>query len=316
MAVIGKINSVGNVTASVKYARDGLDKETKEDKCVASDGYGIDPDVAEWQIKATARAYGKGKGVEGYSIVTSFKEGEISPQKALEVVKETWTRTTKDMNGDFPCAFYVHGNTNNIHVHAVAGAVDPQTGVKLHQKRMWELMKEKSDQVCKEYGLSVIQEKAEKRQDRIEYHLNKQGAYSWKSELKERIEKALTPAVQSVEDFKQNLKALGVELHNRMRKQSPIFMYEFTGKDGKHHKAKDYKLGGTVYERKPLEAKIKSLGKSRVEKAEKAQELSDFFTDFSAKVHEKRTFEREKLRMQQEARRLARTRIDRGGPRL
>lgn len=314
MAVIGKINSVENVTASVKYARDGLDKDTKEIKCVVSGGYGIDPDVAEWQIKATARAYSKEKGIEGYSIVTSFKEGKISPERALEVVKETWERVTKEMNGDFPCAFYVHGNTDHVHVHAVAGAVDPQTGVKLHQKRMWELMRDKSDEVCREYGLSVVEEKAEKRQDRIEYHLNKQGTYSWKTELKERIEKAFTPAIQSIEDFKQSLRNLGVELHSRMRKQEPIFMYEFTGKDGKQHKAKDFKLGGMAYERQYLENKINSLSKSNSKQSEKAKELSDFFTSFSAEVENQRQKEAVLRQRQLEARqRRPKINRDRGG---
>ncbi|MFZ2484139.1 MAG: relaxase/mobilization nuclease domain-containing protein [Streptococcus parauberis] len=281
MAVIGKINSVQSVVSSVKYARDGLDKDTKEIKCVEKDGYNINPDKAEWQIKSTAKAYGKEGGVEGYSMVTSFKQGEITPEKALEVVKKTWIETTKDMNGDFPCAFYVHGNTDNIHVHSVAGAIDPQTGIKLSQHRMWELMKYHSDSICLENGLSVITEKAEKRMDHVEFHLNKKGAYSWKSELKEKIEVAFNPSVKNLEDFKSNLKSLGVKVHDRVRNNEQIFMYEFTGKDNKIHKAKDFKLGGSAYEKQTLNRKAKSLNKSKLGNKEKAKELYGFFNTYN-----------------------------------
>lgn len=249
MAVVGKINSVSSIVASIKYARDGLDRDSKLEKCVASSGYGIDPEYAEWQIKATARAYGKEKGVQGYSMVTSFKEGEISPQEALEVVKETWRRMTGRMNGDFPCAFYVHGNTKHIHVHSVAGAIDPQTGVKLHQKRMWELMTEISDQVCQEHGLSVVTEKTMERADRFECHLRAKGLYSWKEDLKRRIDGAVSRLRGfTIGEFRQRLQDVGVIAHDRKRKNKPIFMYEFVGEDNKQHKIKDYKLGGFSYE--------------------------------------------------------------------
>ncbi|WP_153056682.1 relaxase/mobilization nuclease domain-containing protein, partial [Streptococcus suis] len=89
-------------------------------------------------------------------------------------------------------------------------------------------------------------DRAEKRQDRFEYHLNKQGAYSWKSELKEYVEQALTSSVRSSEDFIANLQALGVQVKHRTRQGEPIYLYEFVGQDGKTHKAKDYKLGGTA----------------------------------------------------------------------
>lgn len=312
MAVIGKINSVTNVTASVKYARDGLDRQTKELKCVGSDGYGINPDYAEWQIKATAKAYGKQRGVEGYSMVTSFKEGEISPKNALIVVKEAWKRTTREMNGDFPCAFYVHGNTKNIHVHAVAGAIDPQTGVKLHQKRMWELLAEKTNEVCKEVGLSVIADRAEKRQDRFEYHLNKQGAYSWKSELKEVIEQALTSSVRSSENFIANLQALGVQVKHRTRQGEPIYLYEFVGQDGKTHKAKDYKLGGTAYERQHLLEKIQEVVRSTSDEQEKLEAFSAFFKSARESHLQQKAYEKA-MREQEREQRRERQRRDLGG---
>lgn len=315
MAVVGKINSVQSVVASIKYARDGRDKDNGEEKCVGSTGYGIDPDYAEWQIRATARAYGKEKGVQGYSMVTSFKEGEISPQEALEVTQEAWLRTTREMNGDFPCAFYVHGNTNHIHVHAVAGAIDPQTGVKLHQKKMWELLADKTNEVCREHNLSVIAEKTEKRQDRVEFHLNQRGTYSWKTDLKERIEKAMTPALQNVKDFKANLQQLGVTLHDRMRQGEPIFLYEFLGKDHKNHKIKDFKLGGTAYQRQPILEKIKDKSNIKASDIDQANDLSSFFRSFSASVEKERARKRERLREE----RLSQPRWtdrDRGGPSL
>lgn len=277
------ITTTGSVRASFRYAKDGKDRETGQDKCIAMSGYKIDPNNAHYQIKATAKAYGKeNQKVQAYNIVTSFKGQEVSPEKALQVAKEAWQRATKHMNGDFPCAFYVHGNTENIHVHALAQAIDPATGTKLHQKQMWRLIAEKTDQVCLEQGLSIVQDKALERQDRMEYHLNqgKNPKYSWKTDLKERIntamERTFEQAACSLELFKQKMQEVGVKIHERNHRvlaepvkftdngqtaptkweTQAIFMYEFEGKDQKKHKAKDYKLGGINYERYEITADI------------------------------------------------------------
>ncbi|WP_407350099.1 relaxase/mobilization nuclease domain-containing protein [Lactococcus garvieae] len=277
MAVVSKIETVKNVIASVKYAKDGKDKTTKEEKCVCMGGYQIDPNNAIYQIRATAKAFGKeNQKVQAYSLITSFKGQEVTPEQAVQITKEAWERSTNLMNGDFPCAFYVHGNTDNIHVHQIIGAIDGQTGLKLHQKQMWRLVADKTNEVCKEHDLSIIKEVANERKDRVEFHEMK---YSWKTDLKERINQAMDKTLSqincSIGYFRQSLSDLGVKIHDRNHrvntqteftgngeaktewKNQVIFMYEFVGKDKKKHKLKDYKLGGENYEQAVISADIK-----------------------------------------------------------
>lgn len=277
MAVVSKIETVRNVIASVKYAKDGRDKKTKEEKCVYIGGYQIDPNNAIYQIRVTAKAFGKeNQKVQAYSLITSFNGQEVTPEQAIQITKEAWERSTKLMNGCFPCAFYVHGNTDNIHVHQIVGAIDGQTGVKLHQKQMWRLVAEQTNEVCKAHDLSVIKEVANERKDRVEFHETK---YSWKTDLKDRINQAMDKTLSqincSIGQFRQSLSELGVKIHDRNHrvntkieftgngeaetewKNQVIFMYEFTGKDKKKHKLKDYKLGGENYEQAVISADIK-----------------------------------------------------------
>ncbi|AUS70620.1 relaxase/mobilization nuclease domain-containing protein [Lactococcus lactis] len=277
MAVVSKIETVKNVIASVKYAKDGKDKTTKEEKCVYMGGYKIDPNNAIYQIRATAKAFDKeNQKVQAYSLITSFKGQEVTPEQAMQLTKEAWKRSTKIMNGDFPCAFYVHGNTDNIHVHQIIGALDGQTGLKLHQKQMWRLIADKTNEVSKEQGVSVIKEIANERKDRVEFHETR---YSWKTDLKERINQAMDKTMSqincSIGQFRKSLLELGVKIHDRNHrvntkteftgngeantewKNQAIFMYEFTGKDKKKHKLKDYKLGGENYEQAVISADIK-----------------------------------------------------------
>lgn len=70
-----------------------------------------------------------------------------------------------EMWGDrFQVVVTTHLNTNHIHNHIVLNSVSFEDGLKYYDNHTnYAKMRHISDELCKEYGLSVIEEKATKK---------------------------------------------------------------------------------------------------------------------------------------------------------
>lgn len=277
-----------SVSGSVKYARDGKDRETHETKAIAQSGIGIDPANAEYQLRATAKAYGKTERRQAFNVVTSFEGKDISAEQALDVVREAYMSAQRQFNGSFPVALYVHGNTTNIHVHAVIGAIDASTGKKFKVFKPRNIIALETDKACLRRGLPVISATAETlteianetgksvdelsqlitgnvedRSNRAESQLEARGEYSWLGDLKERIQGALEGTVLSsrlsLRQFKAELAKGGVEARERASK----FTYIFKDKTNKQRKVRENRLGGAYYEKETIERTLNELSESR-----------------------------------------------------
>ncbi|MCQ2470742.1 MAG: relaxase/mobilization nuclease domain-containing protein [Clostridia bacterium] len=104
----------------------------------------------------------------------------------------------------------VHLNTDNLHCHFVVNSVSFKDGSKFgnHQKDHIKL-REISDQVCREYGISVLENSNFwKGQSRGAYWYKKQGGMTHRDMLKYDIEYIL-PTCGSRQDFKYQMEALG-----------------------------------------------------------------------------------------------------------
>ena len=155
----------------------------------ATEHSGIDcpPEYAKAQFKATRELWGKTEGIQAHHIIQSFKPGEVTPVLANEIGKEL----AKELAPGHEVVIYTHTDKDHIHNHIVINAVSFETGAKYHAHGTEELFKirEVSDRLCSEKGLSVIQEpSAEQRYHRAEYGLAKRGFSSWKDELRQSID--------------------------------------------------------------------------------------------------------------------------------
>lgn len=155
----------------------------------ATERSGVDcpPEYAKAQFKATRELWGKTEGIQAHHIIQSFKPGEVTPVLANEIGKEL----AKELAPGHEVVIYTHTDKDHIHNHIVINAVSFETGAKYHAHGKEELFKirEVSDRLCSERGLSVIQEpSAEQRYHRAEYGLAKRGLSSWKDELRQSID--------------------------------------------------------------------------------------------------------------------------------
>ena len=119
------------------------------------------PDEAEKDFMDTrSRKNARGKVLAQHMIV-SFKPNEITPEKALELGEDLCDRFLK---GEYQYMLAVHTDRKHIHCHIVFNNTNMDNGHSFKyledrgKKKDWQTLRKTSDELCKEYGLSVIKD--------------------------------------------------------------------------------------------------------------------------------------------------------------
>ena len=111
---------------------------------------------AEKQFELTKEIHDQQDGRQYKHYIQSFKPGEVTPEQAHEIGKQ-WA---KENFGDKGYEVYVgtHIDKDHIHNHVIVNSVNYETGEKIHlSKQDLAKLKERSDELCKENGLSTVQ---------------------------------------------------------------------------------------------------------------------------------------------------------------
>ena len=156
--------------------------------------------------QATGRS--QKSNVIAYQIRQSFRPGEITAEEANQVGYELASRFLKGKH-----AFIVatHTDREHIHNHIIFCAVNFVDHHKYNSnKRTYYNIRNTSDRLCRENGLSVVAPSENKGKHYAEYQADKAGK-SWKSKLKIAVD-ALIPQVSSFEELLQRLQASGYEI--------------------------------------------------------------------------------------------------------
>ena len=189
--------------ATLTYA--GNDEKT--DKQIYVDAINCPKQRAYQAMMAVKRRFGKLGGNVAYHGYQSFQTGEVTPEEALAIGRETAYRMWGDK---YQVLVTVHLNTDNLHCHFVVNSVSYKDGSKFgnHQKDHIRL-REISDQVCREYEISVLENSSFwKGQSRGAYWYKKQGGMTHRDMLRRDIEYVLLTC-GSRQDFKYQMEALG-----------------------------------------------------------------------------------------------------------
>ena len=119
------------------------------------------PDAAQKQFEITKRRFKKEGGIVCFHGYQSFAPGEVTPEVAhaigIELAKRLW--------GDrFEVLVTTHLNTKAMHNHFCLNSVSFADGLRYYdQKATYKRMREVSDALCREWGLSVIEPKGRGR---------------------------------------------------------------------------------------------------------------------------------------------------------
>ena len=155
--------------------------------------YGIKchKDTAVQDMMAVKRKFEKTDGVIAYHGYQSFAEGEVTPDKAHEIGKAL----AKELWGDrYQVLITTHlDKDSHIHNHFVINTVSYVDGKKYHRtKQDYYNMREVSDRLCKEYGLSVIRNPKSKGKSYAEWRAEFECRPTVRGTIREAIDIAVS----------------------------------------------------------------------------------------------------------------------------
>lgn len=191
---------------------------TKTEKLFYTTGINCKVDNAVKEMQFVKKLYGKEKGILAFHGYQSFKEGEVSP----EIAHEIGVRLAEEMWGDrFQVVVATHLNTDNIHNHFVINSVSFKDGYKYYSNLSnTALLRKTSDEICEEYGLSVLEEKTCKSGINFENFYKKSMKESeYYKFTKEDIDYAIEHS-WTYQEFIKKLKDMGYEVYFRANKIS------------------------------------------------------------------------------------------------
>lgn len=170
-------------------------------------------DKAFRQMCETKKYFGKNNQRQGYHVILSFMEGEITPEKAFEITQ----RFANEYIGNaYEAVFAVHDNTDHVHSHIIFNSVSFVDGKKFHYKKGdWaKEIQPITNRLCKEYGISVLEfeEHGSKVVNQKKEWTEKRGSsFPWFDMIKRDLDACIIQAV-TFESFLDLLNDKGYEI--------------------------------------------------------------------------------------------------------
>ena len=191
--------------AALSYA----ENDSKTDRKMYVSGINCSKQNAYAEMVAVQRRFGMRGKVVGYHGIQSFAAGEVTPEQAFEIGKVT----ARKMWGDrYQVLVTVHLNTDNVHCHFVVNPVSYKDGVKFKNKiGDHKELRRVSDEICREHGLSVLENSNFYGVHKKDYWRHKSGKKTHRDYLREDVEYCLSFAT-SPREFENQLYALGYTL--------------------------------------------------------------------------------------------------------
>lgn len=186
--------------------------KTEEQKYVF--GCNCSPEFASLEFDQTRRKFSFGGKNLAYHLIQSFAPGETAPEQAHEIGKRLCDEL---LGGKYEYVLATHSDKGHIHNHIIINSLNYETGKSFSREHdqkpapAWRAIRKISDDLCREYALSVIQipDKG-KGKSYFEWEQNKAGN-SWKAKLKESIDDCVMTAA-SFDDFLWKMQENGYQI--------------------------------------------------------------------------------------------------------
>lgn len=295
-------------------------------------------DTAKQEFKVVREQYeknsgGKGKRgvgkndkeILGYHVWQSFEE-----KIDAELANDIGVKLAKEMYGDYQCVISTHTNTEHTHNHIVFNAVSVIPNEKGNYKKYnictknTKLLREVSDRLCEEHGLSVLRETkdmklkwykdengnlkcwepTERKMEKIkgEYSNKKDyrnyEEYTKSSQYKknnwEIIRKdidTIIPLSKNLDDFIEKLENIGYEVKNLNKKNENLKFIAFKSPCQENFTRGNPDTLGENYTRENIIKRI-----DEVNKLKKENEIEEIIDDLPAPVpHQEEDYSYDKI---------------------
>lgn len=208
------LHAVGKI---IEYAADDM----KTEKLMFVSGINCNTQNAVKKFNEDLNRWGnKGERVcyHGYQ---SFAEGEVDAKTAHEIGKKLAQKLWGDK---YRVLVATHCNTGHYHNHFVICATSMNDGRKFDNSgKDHFLMRQESDRLCREYGLSVIEHTRENGKNYGEWLAEKEGRPTLRSVIREAIDVAIKGSV-SQQQFLAAMDEMGfvIDQHGKHAKIKQI----------------------------------------------------------------------------------------------
>ena len=191
------------VSAAIRYIING--NKTGDHSFVQSFMCEGKPDRAAEQFREVRQRVGTGRSTTlAQHLIQSFLPGEVTPEQAMMIGEELCHRL---LGEQYQFVIATHIDHDHIHNHVVFNNTNMISGYTFEtehnqgkkSERAWAEIQKLSDDICRENGLSVIEQPKGKGISHYEYEARKSGI-SWKEHLRQML-KAIIVQSTSLDDF-------------------------------------------------------------------------------------------------------------------
>ena len=232
-------------TANPKYTEadlqamvDVMEYATNKDKTEQRyfvTGVNCDPTTARDEMMIAKAQWNDESEIVCYHGFQSFKHGEVTPEQAHEV----GVKLAEKMWGDrFQVIVATHLNTDCLHNHFVVNSISFTDGKHYYDnKANLRLLRQRSDELCREYALSVIENPSGKKKPYALYQAEKNGMPTRDNVARQAVDEAISKSF-TLKDFDRIMAEMGYRVSFDPNRK----YWTVIGKDWKRPK-RLYKLG-------------------------------------------------------------------------
>ena len=196
------------VKATVQKALKYIRNPEKTDGQILVDSFACGIETAHYDfMDALSKSSGVGDK-QAFHLIQSFAPGEVDFDTAHQVGIEL---ADKLLENKYSYVIATHIDKEHCHNHIIFCAVDNVEHKKYNDcKRTYRQIRNLSDELCREHGLSVIIPSGQKGKIHYEWQMAKAGT-SWKARMKSDMDDAIREA-HSYEDFISRMQTKGYEV--------------------------------------------------------------------------------------------------------
>ncbi len=202
------------ISGVAEYAADEMKTERRE----LVTGINCTTDNTALDFIETKKYYDKKDGRICYHGYQSFAKGEVNAELAHKIGVELATKLWGDR---FEVLVATHCNTGCYHNHFVINSVSFLDGGKFYNSHEdYRNMRELSDQLCREYGLSFVVPEG-RGKNHGEWEAEKEGRPTRRSMICDDIERAIRASV-TPHQFREAIEEMGYEIKTETATGAPL----------------------------------------------------------------------------------------------
>lgn len=187
-----------------------VDDESTEIHSSFVSGINCHPSTARDEMLAVKRRFGKEDGTAAYHGYQSFAPGEATPEMAHEIGIKLAERL---WGNKYQVIVATHlDRENHLHNHFVLNTVSFIDGIKYYRSaKDYHDMQSESDKLCREYGLSVIEEPRGTSKHYGEWRAEQEQRPTWRGIIRAEVDEVIRQSMTERQFF-DNLQKRGYEV--------------------------------------------------------------------------------------------------------